>query len=133
MVFGALAGMLVGLVGMVLHGSAVSLESFRLPWGLIAGLVATYVVIFQSGVYSGQVHPRYAVTGAFTSWAAALLVNFVGFFVPGDDMFFLPVPLGHDPFASWPILLDRAWQLGLFALLPIVTWHLLRVLRREKD
>lgn len=118
---------------MMLHASSSTVGTFRLPWGLIVGLVAIYIVAFQTGVHSGQVHPRYAATGAFTSWAAALLVNFIGYFVPGDDVFFLPVPLGHDPFASWPIFLDRAWQVGLFALLPIVTWHLLRVLRREKD
>ena len=118
---------------MVLHASSTSWEAFRLPWGLIVGLLVAYTVVFQSGIYGGQVHPRYAVTGAFTAWAAAVFVNFIGFFVPGDDIFFLPAPLGHNPFASWPIFLDRAWQAGLFVILPIVTWHLLQVLRREKD
>lgn len=118
---------------MLLHGSSTSVAGIRLPWGLLIALGLSYVVVYQAGIYGGQVHPRYTVLVAFFAWAGAVFVNFFAFFFPGNDRFYLPAPLGHDPFASWALVLDRGWQFGLFLLLPLVTWHLLQVLRREKD
>lgn len=129
----AVSGAIAGTFGMLWHGAYTSVAGARFPYGIILGIALVFSIVFYAGKAAWDRHPPSAVLGAVAAWTGAVLVNFVAYFFATNDRFFLPAPMGHDPFASFPILLDRAWQVTLFIILPAATWLLLRVLRTKKD